>query len=175
MHNGRLADPLDEYTQALKGLTGKRAKTDEDHEEVARAEWMGSLYTDEQGRPCWPGENVEIMIRNAARKEKRGKDVEKGLMSAGNWPLKYQGPKDLEALWKSKKFLHRARVKQGIIRTRPMFTDWELVFDVDYDDEVLDQRDLVRWIEYAGRYIGLSDWRPKFGRFEVLSIEAVEE
>ena len=38
MHNGELANPMSEGAKALKRVTGKKAKTDADHAEIARVE-----------------------------------------------------------------------------------------------------------------------------------------
>jgi len=43
MHNSRLASPLDKYSKELKSISGKRKKTDEDHELMALIEARGSL------------------------------------------------------------------------------------------------------------------------------------
>ena len=89
MHNGQLADPMNEFAAAMKEITSKHHKkiTTTDREELLRLEWMGSLYVDDDGSPCWPGENIEAMIRSAARFQSKGKDVERGLQCAGNWRL----------------------------------------------------------------------------------------
>jgi hypothetical protein len=44
MHNERLADPIDPYTRWLAELTKKRTKTERDHEEIGRREFMGGGY-----------------------------------------------------------------------------------------------------------------------------------
>jgi len=59
LHNGQLADPLNQYTRALKQQTSKRKKTDVDLMEIRRLEWEGGFYRDDQDRPCIPGENIE--------------------------------------------------------------------------------------------------------------------
>ena len=57
------------------------------------------------------------------------------------------------------------------MRCRPLFSDWELKFELDFDDETVNRDDVIQWLHVAGKKVGLSDWRPKFGRFEVVSIE----
>ena len=113
MHNGQLADPLNEHTQALARLTSKRKKTLDDHREIGRVEWMGGLYLDEDGAPCLPGEVIEAALVSGAKKFKLGKDAKSGLMVAGDVPLKYKGPRDAEGLWNHGGFLKRAGVRVG--------------------------------------------------------------
>jgi hypothetical protein len=57
------------------------------------------------------------------------------------------------------------------MRTRPIFPEWELEFTVEYSPDLVQRDRLEEWVEVAGRQIGLSDWRPNYGRFEVVSAE----
>lgn len=173
-HNGQLADPLNKWAKALKVVTGKRKKTDEDYAEMARLEFFGGLYVDEQGAPCWPGECIEAMFKAAARMSKNGKDVERGLWCNGNWPLIYTGPKDPEKMWSSDKFRFTARVKNPgsgscVMRTRPIFHDWELKFEVQINTDVLNPAQVQEFCKTAGAFVGLSDFRPRYGRFDVVA------
>lgn len=111
MHNGQLADPLNEHTQALARLTSKRKKTLDDHREIGRVEWMGGLYLDEKLRPCLPGEVIEGALVSGAKKFKLGKDAKSGIVVAGNFAVIFDGPKDPDKLWATGKHLKRAGVK----------------------------------------------------------------
>ncbi len=174
MHNGQLSNPMNPIVRKMKEFTAKKnKKTDDDLVELARLEFLGSLYLDKKSRPCWPGENIETMIRYAARTERRGKDVEKAILCDGNWPLVYDGPKDPEKLWEDARFRSYRPVKVGqsrVMRSRPIFVDWSLTFTVHYNPEQVNRDDVIRWIDIAGREIGLSEWRPKHGRFDVVSV-----
>ena len=172
MHNGQLADPLNKFAKALKVVTSKRKKTDDDHEEMARLEFLGSLYVTGDGKPCWPGECIETMFKQAARMSKLGKQVERGLWCDGDWPLDYKGPKDADSLWADERFRFTCGVKNPgsgsrVMRTRPIFRDWGLSFVVQFDPECLNESQVREFAETAGKYVGLSDFRPRYGRFQV--------
>lgn len=176
MHNGRLADPLDEFAKKIKEISGKRKKTDEDYIEMAHLEFMGSLYMDDSG-PCWPGENIERGIIDAAKEQKLGKQFTKGILCDGLWPLIYKGPKDGEKMWEDGGFrdTRKARVGQAsIMRTRPIFREWKLEFVVHFRPDIVNEAQLVDAVKVLGRNIGLSDHRPRFGKFEVKEHEAVK-
>lgn len=170
MHNGQLADPLNEMAQALSRLTSKRKKTIDDHKEIGRVEWMGGLYIDEKRRPCLPGEVIEGALVSGAKKFKLGKDAKSGIVVLGNFAVEYDGPKDPDKLWSHGGFLKRAGVKVGtarVIRSRPIFPEWSCKFTIEWDPMVIkDERSLLEIVEAAGQ-CGIGDWRPKFGRFEV--------
>lgn len=174
MHNEQLADPLNRWTRALKGVSKKRTKTDDDLLEMSRIEWMGGLYWDESIGIHVPERCLERMLRDAAAKTKRGKDVVSGLIVVEPASLVYKGPKVPAELWEMDAFRLRASVgvqKSRVIRTRPIFREWALSFTVNYDENVLDPGDIDGFLDVAGRLIGLLDWRPKHGRFIVEAVK----
>ena len=169
MHNGRLANPLDPATQALKALTAKRKKTDDDLIDIARAEFLGGLYIDPDVGPYVPGENVERAILDAAKLTKNGMNVKRGLFIETDVnPIAYHGPRTAEGLWEDENFrlIRTVRNQQNrVSRCRPMFTDWRTSAEGTLDESVLDFRTLASIVEQAGAYVGLGDWRPRYGRF----------
>lgn len=170
MHSARLSDPLDPAAKALKKVTGKRTKTDDDHQEIARLEHIGSLYLDPDVGPYLPAQNLERCLVDAARTSKQGVKVQRGVfISTDTNPLAYKGPRDAEGLWNDVAFRHRASVKVGTARTmrcRPIFHQWTVEADGVMDPAIIDPADLQGIVETAGMIIGVGDWRPRFGRFE---------
>lgn len=176
MHNARLSNPLDEVAKAMKRVTAKRTKTDEDHEELARLEHMGSLYMDPDIGPYIPGQNFERCLVDAARITKSGKKIERGVfVDTDVNPLGYTGPRDIDGLWKDENFRHAASVKVGtnrVTRTRPQFREWQVEAEGEFDSTVINLTELAEIATTAGLMIGLGDWRPRYGRF-VATVEKV--
>lgn len=170
MHNGQLADPLNPFTQALAKLTSKRQKTIDDHKAVSKAEWYGSIYTDESGKPCLPGEVIEASLCEGAKRYKLGKVAKGGLVVCGNFALVHEGPNDVDKLWAHGGFLKRAGVKVGtarVIRSRPIFPSWSCTFEVLWDPTMIKDADQLQEIAESAGQSGIGDWRPKFGRYQV--------
>lgn len=168
MHNSRLSNPLDTATKALKKYTGKRNKTDDDHEQIARLEFAGGLYMDPDVGPYIPGENIARCLVDGAKLTKQGVKVTRGVfISTDVNPLSYSGPRDESGLWDSG-WRHMASVKVGTARTmrcRPWFPEWRVQAEGVLDPSVLELDDLATIADNAGSLIGLGDWRPRFGRF----------
>lgn len=177
LHNERLADPLDPFVQALKAV--KTKKTLEDHEEMAHIEFLGGLYTSPPlswpmngtkavpGIPAW---NILRCLQDGGRRIKRGKDVPRGVYPAQDFvPLQYDGPKEPAKLWEHGGFALRKSVgvqKSRLMRTRPMFTDWQAELKIDVDDTIFDLHTLETMWHDAGIYSGLGEMRPVYGRFD---------
>jgi len=171
MHNGALADPLDERTISLAAVTGKRFKTQADHEEIARREWYGSLWLNDK-LPCLPQEAIEAaFVKGAITRTKRGDAAKAGFVVNEPAMLVYDGPRDLAELWEDKRFRLRkgVRVKRGRpMRTRPRFPVWSATISATFLITELNRSEVVDFMKIAGAVRGIGDWRPKYGRFEVL-------
>lgn len=171
LHNGQTADPLNKWAKALKAVSGKRVKTDADHEEMSRIEWMAGLYIGEDGKPCIPGEVFEAALKEAAKLQKMGKAASSGIIVDTAAKLRFKGDtKTPEQLWEGGEHLLRVpvRVQQAkCMRTRPMFSDWSASVTVQYEDSILNENAVDQFMRDLGSRIGLCDWRPKFGRFTV--------
>jgi hypothetical protein len=169
LHNGHLADPLNEYTKKIKEVSSKRSKTDADNEKMARLEWEGGLYFDADGDIAIPSKCVESMLIEAAKKNRLGKQFKAGVIcDLPFFKLKYSGPKDLNNLY-DRGFMLRELVKiqtSKIVRTRPMFSEWSIDVQIFYLDDVVTKQQVVEALNIGGQLIGLCDYRPKYGRFE---------
>lgn len=170
LHNGVLADPLSKFSKALKAVSGKRKKTDADHEEMGRIEFMGSLYMCD-GVPVMPAGNIEACLIEGAKKVRRGKDAKAGLWCLQHARLEYEGPKDAEGLWADESYRLRVGVNVSqakVMRTRPIFKQWALSAELEFEDEVFSEEEVVDFAKRSGTLCGLGDWRPKYGRFRVV-------
>lgn len=170
MHNSRLSNPLNEVAKAMKRISGKRVKTDDDYEELARLEHLGGLYWDDEVGPYIPGQNFERCLVDAGRITKSGKKIERGVFVETDVnPLSYDGPRDIDGLWKDQNFRFAASVKvttNRVTRTRPYFKEWSVDAEGMFDPAVISVDELREIAQTAGTMIGLGDWRPRFGRFE---------
>ncbi len=176
MHNERLADPLNPYTRWLAELTGKTKKTEADQEEIARREFLGSGYWEVDGGPkgeiagpVIPTWNIIRCLQAGATRQKLGKHVVRALVPTDmQVPLIYDGPPDAANLWKSGLWHNRKGVVisgRRTMRTRPCFHDWRVEADLELDLTILDPDKVDQIALDAGRYEGLGDNRPVFGRF----------
>ncbi len=175
MHSDRYANPLDPMTKAHKVLTGKRKKLDEDHEAIAKSEWMGGLYHDKDMGPYLPGQNIKSALVGAAKLNRLGAAFKRGVMVLEERvKLDYPGPRDPEKMFAERKFVDCRSVvvsQSRLMRYRPKIHDWSLQVDVMFSPEMTEQDSIVRAAEDAGMFVGLGDYRPEkggtFGRFNV--------
>lgn len=172
MHSERLANPFDPLTRELKALTGKRKKTEDDMLEIARVEWLGGLYSDDDGI-YMPGYNVFSALIGGGKLHKLGTAIRRAaIIEEDRLEIDFDGSRhDPEKLFEDKRFVDMRSVKVGtakVMRCRPIFRKWKLTFGVHYDESGLERSDLDRCLRSAGAMVGLGDYRPRYGRFEVI-------
>ena len=54
------------------------------------------------------------------------------------------------------------------MRTRPRFREWSAVISATFLTTELNRSEVVDFMKISGAMRGIGDWRPKYGRFEVL-------
>ena len=171
MHNGQMASPFNEYAKQLKEISGKRKKTDEDFEAMALIEARGGLYFDKEAGVYIPGENIEAAIIAGAKLKKLGTTFKRGLRVIDiKCSLDHIGPSSPDELIRNPDFIYSKLVKVGtsrILRTRPIFNEWGTSFSVAYAPDQVDKNTVIQAIKDTGELVGIGDWRPRFGLFEV--------
>jgi hypothetical protein len=174
MHSARLADPCDPAASDLARVTSKRHKTKADHEELARLEWYGGLWTI-GGAPCLPSEAIESSFAKAASLRRRARQAKAGFMVCDPARLEHDGPPTIDELWRDPRFRLRRSVSVGnarTMRTRAMFpAGWSAEIAAQFLPTLLDRAEILEIFQVAGAQIGIGDWRPKYGRYKVQLID----
>ena len=62
--------------------------------------------------------------------------------------------------------------KNRIARARPRFNTWNIGFEIEFDETKVRRETLRQILEEAGKSTGIGDYRPKFGRFEIIGFES---
>jgi hypothetical protein len=187
LHNGDLANPKNKFAKAMKVVSKKRNKTDDDFDLLSAIEWAGGLYTDGDidlaidgydvtftggGNVYIPGEIIESTLIEGAKKQRLGKDFRAGVLVDGNPLLQFPlMGKSVQELWQSEKHLDIRKVriqKNSVMRSRPIFPEWVIEFEVKFLPDVIQNAEtLVEIATNAGKIIGLCEYRPRYGRFNV--------
>ena len=176
MHNGQLANPFNPYAQQIQALNKEKKRKGQDPlgvmREMADVEWEGGLYYDPAVGPYLPEAMVRACIQEGAKLTRGGRTVTRSvLVRPTKIPLLYAGPRTVDLLKPLPAFRDQRMVRvqtSGVLRTRPIFHEWSIEFDVHYNPEGIDAMDLAKYLLDAGQFEGLAEGRGKlgFGRFE---------
>lgn len=152
-----------------KAAKGSAAKKTDDIETY--------VYRTDDGELAIPGEQLRMAIINAAKFRQDPRSPRKSAMDlykAGMivlTPLAPVGQKNWD-------YEHKCRVviqRNGITRTRPALkSGWSVEFDIQINlSEYISPQDLNDVVYNAGRLLGIGDFRPTYGRFQVTSFRIV--
>ena len=181
-HNGTAGlDIRSALSREIAAIAAKRGgnRTAADDDRLRELEAQRSLWLDESRAPTIPATAIRSMIEGGARKRKQGPQVRGGLVvlsTAFDYDREKYGT-GIGKLGRSTQYTVPVVVKSNrILRTRAKFdTPWSCTFEVDVDDELIDQDNLLEWLDIAGRQIGVGDWRPQksgmYGRFTTSKID----
>ena len=180
MHSDKGCNPLHPLTKKIKEISCIMKKKDEHYLAMSRLEFEIGLYYDEEIGIYMPAKCLAACFKAAAKKFKLGKASKAITIDCAiGTPLIGYEKQTPATLWerqdKSGNQIHvfcesvvvnRAR----IMRTRPIFQNWEVNFDLYLNTELLSIDQLKRIIETAGFEYGLCELRPEratgvYGRF----------
>lgn len=131
------------------------------------------LYRDEKGALVQPSIHLIAALKKAGAKFQipgQGKLTFKNLMGSGAVIIEPDMIPHENQKWEVDRrpvVVQRAR----IVRSRPMLKEWALVFNIEYDEDEIPKSVLNELLVYAGKRVGIGDFRPSvggsFGRFMV--------
>lgn len=131
------------------------------------------IYRDEDGHICLPGEYLRMAMVYAAKFKQDPRSPRKSafdLFKAGIVPLTELAK--INGGTKQWDFIDQRRVviqRNAITRMRPAFLKgWSAEIEIQVlVPEYIDKHLFMEVLEMAGRLIGLADFRPTYGRFQV--------
>jgi hypothetical protein len=158
------AEEVDVKSKAAKNSAAKKTDNIESY-----------VYRNDDGELCIPGEYLRQAIIHAAKFRQDPRSPRKSAMD-----LFKAGVVSMTALASLGKvkwdYEDRRRVviqRNGVNRTRPaMKAGWTADFDLMVLlPEYISRDDLHQTVSNAGRLIGLGDFRPTYGRFNIVKFE----
>jgi hypothetical protein len=143
------------------------------------------VYRNDDGLICIPGRYPQRAIVEAARfhqdprsPRKMAKDLIQAAVSVGPLlaPIRTVGNHNPSADWD---YLDRQRVvvqRSAVTRERPAFRQgWTADFELSVLlPEYVSEAFLYRLLADAGKFVGLGDFRPTYGRFNIVNFQRLE-
>ena len=163
LHNNQCVDPLNPLKKQISAITGKKKKTDSDHLQLRKLEFIAGLYFSDQLGPFIPAQNLRKMLIEAARKDKNGKQFESGIFVEGHAPIQYEGPRSIEKMIEmGEEYMWTTPAgnqSSTIMRTRPRFKKWTVDFEVLAEPSLVQKDMLLNALRHAEISVGICDAR----------------
>jgi hypothetical protein len=152
----------------------------DDREKWQENNYMKKVYKDEQGKIYFPDINVLMMLINGCQKYK----VPPPKSVGRSWGFYFKGCTIIEGTSftyeKAEPYQTMVNGNPSSIKksskvycVRPMFSNWQLRFNLVDGDDKLTEDILKELMEVTGKFVGLGDYRPIFGRFRVTKVKII--
>lgn len=170
LNDVKSANPLNEYAIEMKKYSSKRKKTEEDHMQLFKLQFISALYYDKKNGYYIKSECFEKSLEEAAKTKKLGKKFNQCVRVFDNPPLEFiDKDKTPEQLFELPSYADVRMVgimgKSKIPTCRPIFEDWSTVVEVFYDEDLLNEQEVIECMNLAGKYHGVGTYRRLFGKF----------
>lgn len=153
------------YPLEEAGEIKRRGEIPSHEEECEKA-----MYRNEEG--CYiPSSWISAMLVQAGSKFRKGKSTYKDIMKTvivepDEIPLLRKDGNRYDT-YDEKLVVPAVVQRQRIVRARPKFNSWKASFEIAFDEKLVKPEDMKAILDLGGSTIGIGDWRPKYGRFEV--------
>lgn len=176
-NNPQMSDPLNKYSKEMKSISGKRKKTDDDILTMRQIELRAKIYWDDVfGGIYIPSTWVAASIQGVSWSKAKIKKADIRASVFASEPkikLFYEGMEKVKApldIVKQEEFHNVVSLKQGqvrVVKATPIFNNWHFTATLDFDDSIINERELKELIEYGAAFGGFGDFRPTYGRATV--------
>lgn len=161
-------ESVESKSKAKKGSAEKKSDDTESY-----------VYRNDEGELCIPGEYLRGALIGAAKFQQDPRSPRKSAADlfkaaiVSLTPLASLGAKDWDYLDKRRVTIQR----NAITRSRPAMKEgWKATFILMVNlPEYIEASSLNSTIQAAGKLIGLADFRPSFGRFNVVAFDVLED
>ena len=134
----------------MKRPTGKKEAKDPE------ADYLGSIYRTEDGRPGYPASGIKQACVSACRYvDDVPMTIARGAFFIMGKILPVDGEHEMG------EDIVRLGGKTADIRYRAYYPKWSITFDVLYNPRIILPEGIVNLIEIAGFHVGIGDWRPE--------------
>ena len=155
-------------TGAAKGPKQKNKEQQEDLVEQ-------SLYRLPDGTIYQPSIHILSSMKRAGVKFQipgQGKLTYKNLIGSGAVMINPDAiPHKIQAFEVDVRAVVMPSTRGRVARKRPVLNTWRLCFEIEYDDTEISADDIHEILAYAGKRVGIGDFRPEkggsFGRFMI--------
>ncbi len=175
----------EEITNLKQSKQKKRDVTDKEQFDV-------HAYKNKSGKFYQPSEMIEAAMAKAAvnfkmEGKKSYKDVIKGGIIVNPIEILHKnqavdlnlkssdgGSAKAKGWYVDDRWGKNPNTRGAVWVVRPRIDEWQLDFSIDLlQDERVSAQTLKDILAYAGLYVGIGAWRPKFGRFEITAFKEV--
>ncbi|MBQ6749870.1 MAG: hypothetical protein IJR02_14650 [Bacteroidaceae bacterium] len=177
LNNPQTVNPMNEFSKALKAVTSKRTKTDEDLDEIFHLHFLASCYRNNKGQYILPANMVFKSFESGAKEFKLGQKFQRSLFVLSDLLLKFpENGCTPEELWKNhgEKYVDIRPVgimKSKVPTARMIVPEWSCEGELHFDENQLNKSEVWNALNAAGVRYGVGTYRQHYGRYNITEIK----
>jgi len=179
LNNPRTVNPMDLYSKAIKELTSKRTKSEDDVQEILHLKFLASTYQNNKGQYIVPSNMIMRALQEAAKEVKLGKKFERSVFvfddAILNFADSHLQPEELyQDSQLQEKYVDIRPVgvmKAKVITARMIVPDWSLETEITFDESVLNDSEVWNALNTCGLRHGIGTYRARYGKFKAIEIK----
>ena len=177
LNNPQTVNPMNHYSKALKELTSKRSKTDEDQNEIFHIKFLASCYYTDKGQYIIPANMIAKSFEAAAKENKLGAKFQRSVFVLNDALLKFpENGCSPEELWQNHtdKYVDIRPVgvqKSKIVTARMIVPEWSLEGELSFDETQLNKSEIWLAMVNGGLRYGIGTYRQLYGRYRIKEIK----
>lgn len=177
LNNPQTANPMNEYAKALKELTSKRSKTDDDQNEIFHLKFLASCYLDKKGQYIIPYDMLAKSFEAGAKENRLGAKFQRSVFVLNDAVIKFdENGCTPEELWKNhgEKYVDIRVVgiqSSKVATARMIIPEWSLEGELLFDETQLNKSEIWLALQNAGSRYGIGTYRQRFGRYKIEEIK----
>ena len=178
LNNPQTVNPMNEYSKALKELTSKRTKTDDDQNEIFHLKFLASCYYNNKGQYFLPANMISKSFEAGAKENKLGKKFQQSVFVFNDAVLKFDANGCTpEELWEnhSETYVDIRPVgimKAKVVTARMIIPEWSLEGELHFDETQLNKSEVWLAMQNAGLRYGIGTYRQCYGRYKIEEIKS---
>jgi hypothetical protein len=164
---------MNEYSKALKELTGKRTKTDEDLNEIFHLKFLASCYWNNKGKYILPANMLAKSFEAGAKENKLGAKFQRSVFVFEDVEIKFKDNGCTpEELWQnhSETYVDIRPVgiqKSKVVTARMIIPEWSCEGELHFDESQLNKSEVWLALQNAGARYGVGTYRQCYGRYKI--------
>ncbi len=173
LNNPQTVNPMNEFSKALKAVTSKRTKTDEDLDEIFHLHFLASCYQNKKGQYILPANMVFKSFEGGAKEFKLGQKFQRSLFVLKDLVLKFpENGCTPEELWQnhSEKYVDIRPVgiqKSKVPTARMIIPEWSCEGELEFDETQINKSEVWNALNAAGLRHGVGTYRQCYGRYKI--------
>ena len=180
LNNPQTVNPMNSFAKAIKELTSKKKKTEDDLTEIFHLHFLASLYLNKKMQYIIPSNMIHRSIIEGAKENKLGAKFVRSTVVQEDAILRFDDntctPEELYQMGDKYVDIRAVGIMKSKVPTaRAIIPDWSCETEIFFDESQLNDSEVWLAIRNAGLRYGIGTYRQMYGRYTAEEIKKAKK